>query len=184
MTTPPPAQLTHVGLLVNELEPMVAFYTELLGLVIVDEGDFLGKHLVFLSRRADEHHQLVLVDGRDAPSETKLLSQISFRLDDDDLTSLRWFNDRALERGCRGLEGRNHGNSWSIYLEDPEANRLELYTTTPWYVSQPWRVALDLALSDDEIRAETKRLIEETATWSPVDQWQARMVERLAEQDR
>ena len=180
MTTPPPAQLTHVGLLVNELEPMVSFYRDLLGMIVVDEGEFLGRHLVFLSRKEDEHHQLVLVPGRDAPRGVKLLSQVSFRLNDNDLTSLRWFHDRALELGSQGMEGRNHGNSWSIYFEDPEGNRLELYTATPWYVSQPWRVALDLSKSDEDIHAETKALIEETATWSPVAEWQENMAQRLA----
>ncbi|WP_457824679.1 VOC family protein, partial [Staphylococcus aureus] len=76
--------------------------------------------------------------------------------------------DRALELGARDMEGRNHGNSWSIYFKDPEGNILELYTATPWYVSQPWRVALDLSQTDEQIEAETLGLIEGGATWEPV----------------
>jgi len=163
---------------------MVSFYTELMGLIVIDRGEFLGRQLTFLSRRAGEHHQLVLVSGRKVPEgELQLLSQLSFRLDDDSLPSLRWFHRRALELGAGGMEGRNHGNSWSIYFTDPEGNRLELYTPTPWYVSQPWRVALDLEDSDEVIREKTKALVEETANWAPVEEWTAEVEAKLAAQE-
>ena len=57
-------------------------------------------------------------------------------------------------------------------LRDPEGNRLELYTTTPWYVSQPWRVALDLGDSDEVIHQTTRKLIDESGTsWAPIESW-------------
>jgi len=180
VSTPPQAQLTHVGLYVSDMSAMVDFYCRLLGMVVTDHGELLGRELTFLSRDPNEHHQLVLVTGRSAPEDIQLLSQVSFRLDDDDLTSLRWFANRAIELGAKGIDARNHGNSWSIYFLDPEGNRLELYTATPWYVSQPWREPLDLAESDDEIRRATRKMIEETATWSPVGEWKAELSSRLA----
>jgi catechol-2,3-dioxygenase len=179
MTTPPPAQLTHVGLYVEDMDAMVEYYNTLLGLVITDQGEFLGKRLTFMSRKSDEHHQLVLVTGRQVPIGTMLLSQVSFRLPDDDLQALRWIHGRALELGSMGMEGRNHGNSWSLYFEDPEGNRLEIYTATPWYVSQPWRVALDLNDTDEQIREKTLALIEDGATWSPIGQWSKELADRL-----
>jgi catechol 2,3-dioxygenase len=177
---PPRAQLTHVGLYVDDMTTMVAFYCDLLGLVVTDRGELFGRDLTFLSRNPEEHHQLLLVTGRAVPEGVQLLSQISFRLDDDDLTSLRWFARRALELGATAFEARDHGNSWSIYFLDPEGNRLELYTATPWYVSQPWREPLDLDESDEVIRNTTKSLIEQTATWSPVNEWTAALASRLA----
>jgi len=180
VSTPPQAQLTHVGLYVSDMRVMVDFYHQLLGMVVTDHGELAGRELTFLSRDPNEHHQLVLVTGRSAPDDIQLLSQVSFRLDDDDLRSLRWFEHRAIELGARGMEARNHGNSWSIYFLDPEGNRLELYTATPWYVSQPWREPLDLTESDDEIRRATLKMIEETATWSPVGEWTATLSSRLA----
>jgi pimeloyl-ACP methyl ester carboxylesterase len=120
------------------------------------------------------------VTGRRAAADTQLLSQVSFRVADDDLDSLRWFHRRALELGATGMEGRDHGNSWSIYFLDPEGNRVEIYTTTPWYVSQPWRVPLELELSNDEIRTNTARLIAETGVRSaPVAQWRHELAARL-----
>jgi catechol 2,3-dioxygenase len=179
MTTPPDAQLTHVGLYVNDMDAMVSFYTLLIGLEVTDSGEFLGRHLTFLSRRADEHHQIVFVTGRRG-DDVQLLSQISFRV--DDLDALKHFHRRALELGATAMEGRNHGNSWSIYFEDPEGNRIEMYTPTPWYVRQPWRVSLDLTESNDAIEATTRKLIEEGASWGPVDAWRAELAARLAKE--
>ena len=179
MSAPPPAQLTHVGLYVEDMDKMADFYQRLMGMVVTDQGEFLGKRLTFLSRDADEHHQLVLVTGRKVPNGVLLLSQVSFRLEEEDLEGLRWFRRTAIELGATGMEGRNHGNSWSIYFEDPEGNRLELYAPTRWYVSQPWRVALDLDQTDEQIRAETLKLIEESATWKPVEEWKKELAARL-----
>jgi catechol-2,3-dioxygenase len=181
-TTPdarPDAQLTHVGLYVNDMAAMVSFYTGLFGIIVTDSGSFNGKELTFLSRRADEHHQLVFVSGREAARDVQVLSQISFRV--DGLDPLRRLQRLAVEQGACAMEARNHGNSWSIYFEDPEGNRLEIYTQTPWYVSQPWRVPLDLDRSDDAIVEETRALIDETATWMPVEQWRGEMTARLSE---
>jgi catechol 2,3-dioxygenase-like lactoylglutathione lyase family enzyme len=185
MTVPPPARLTHVGLYVNDMGAMVAFYTELLGLVVTDRGELFGRELTFLSRDPGEHHQLVLVTGRRAPEDVAVLSQLSFRLDDEDLSALRWFARRAEQLGARDMDPRNHGNSWSVYFLDPEGNRLEIYTSTPWYVSQPWREPLDLEDSDAVIRSTTRHLIEQTATaWSPVDEWTAVVAAQLASAER
>ena len=181
----PAAQLTHIGLCVADLDAMVEFYTRLLGMVVTDQGEFLGRHLAFLSRRASEHHQLVLVTGRNAERDVQLLSQLSFRLEDEDLGALRWYQARALQLGAAGMEARNHGNTWSIYFHDPEGNRLEVYTATPWYVRQPWRVPLDLAASDEEIRETTLQQVEATAAaWSPVAEWKEQLEGRLTAREQ
>jgi catechol-2,3-dioxygenase len=177
MTAPPNAQLTHVGLYVGDMDTMVSFYTGLIGFVVTDRGQFEDRELTFLSRRADEHHQLVLVTGRTADRHTVLLSQVSFRV--DDLDALKYFRRRALDLGAGALEGRNHGNSWSIYFEDPEGNRVEIYTTTPWYVRQPWRLPLDLDTSNEAIEAATLAAIGDSTTWRPVATWRAELAARL-----
>jgi catechol-2,3-dioxygenase len=179
MTVLPDAQLTHVGVLVEDMATMVDFYTQALGLLVIDSGEHLGRHLTFMSRNAGEHHQLVLVTGRDAARSTKLLGQISFRV--AGLPELRRFHAQATAMGAAGLEARNHGNSWSIYFEDPEGNKVEMYCTTPWHVPQPWRVSLDMSLSDAEVEAETLRIISAETAYEPVDQWRDRVAARLAE---
>jgi catechol-2,3-dioxygenase len=42
------------------------------------------------------------------------------------------------------------GNAWWVYLRDPEGNRLELFIDTPWLVTRPMRLPVDLSLSDEE----------------------------------
>jgi catechol 2,3-dioxygenase len=179
MRHPPDAQLTHVGLYVDDLDRMVEFYTDMVGFIISDRGAFNGRDLAFLSRKSDEHHQLVFVTGRRGEGPIQLLSQISFRV--DGLDALRFFRDRATELGATGMEGRNHGNSWSIYFEDPEGNRIEMYTATPWHVRQPWRVALDLEESNETIEQKTLELIQDSADWEPVDLWRNKMALSLGE---
>jgi catechol 2,3-dioxygenase len=176
----PGAQLTHVGIYVEDMDAMVDFYATMFGMVVSDRGAFLGRHLSFLTRKADEHHQVVLIEGRVAGDDTQVLGQVSFLV--EDLDALRTFRRHALELGVKGLEGRNHGNSWSIYFLDPEGNKMEMYCVTPWQVSQPWRVPLDLDRSDDEIRAETEQLIAEGVPWEPRQQWIEGMTRRLAEE--
>lgn len=183
-TSSPDAQLTHVGVLVDDMKAMTSFYTDVIGMFIVDEGEHLDRYLTFLSRSPYEHHQLVLITGRHAPADVRLLGQVSFRV--PGLTELRAFHARAAKAGAAGLEARNHGNSWSIYFADPEGNKIEMYCTTPFHARQPWRVALDLSLTDEEIVTETQRVIAAEAEWMPVEQWRtgiaARMGQTLPEQ--
>jgi catechol 2,3-dioxygenase len=174
----PSAQLTHVGVFVHDLDGMVDFYCSLLALELSDSGVFLGKELAFLTRSAQEHHQLVLVKGRTGEPTTKVLSQLSFRV--NDLASLRHFRNHAPRLGATEMEGRNHGNSWSIYFRDPEYNMVEIYCPTPWQVRQPWRVALDLDQPDDMIVADTERQIHADGVAIPLGQWQSTMSDRIA----
>jgi catechol 2,3-dioxygenase len=180
MTALPNAQLTHMGLYIHDAEVMVDFYTRLLGLIVVDQGAFQGRELTFLSRSVNEHHQVVMVKGRTAGPEVKILGQISFRV--DDLDALRFFWNHAATFDVRGLEGRNHGNSWSVYFFDPEGNFIEIYVPTPWAINQPWRVALDLTMSNEEIEKLTLELLQGEPGFRPVAEWEQSMTERLAAQ--
>lgn len=174
----PGAQLTHLGIFVHDPGRMVEFYTSVFGMVVSDQGDFQGKHLTFLTGSEGEHHQVVFVRGRTGEPTTKVLGQVSFRV--GSLDDLRTFAALAAQHGATELEARNHGNSWSIYFRDPEHNVIEMYVVTPWQVRQPWRVALDLSLDDNEIVAMTERLITEDGVLVPLDDWERATRDRLA----
>ncbi len=174
----PNAQLTHAGLFVNDMDRMVAFYTGLLGMQVSDSGYLVGKHLTFLTRSIHEHHQLVLVAGRTALPGTRLLSQLSFRV--DGLEELRHFHTHAPQLGASDLQARSHGNSWSIYFRDPELNIVEMYCGTPWQVQQPWRGDLDFAMTNEVIEQQTLELIKADGVMEPIDVWQQKMAARLA----
>src|ERR1700722_7584593 len=60
------AKLGHVGIHCNDLEATEAFYRDVVGLTVTDED--LQAGMVFLSAQPDqEHHELVLLRGRDVP---------------------------------------------------------------------------------------------------------------------
>jgi catechol-2,3-dioxygenase len=170
----PDAQLTHLGLFVRDMEAMVAFYTRVLGLLVTDVGELNGRRLTFLSRNPAEHHQMVLASGRG--DEPTTINQLSFRL--KSLSDLKRFHALLTEAGI-ALDPVNHGAAWSVYFRDPEDNRIELYTDSDWYVTQPMRAPVDLTASEAEIRAATLALIGGDPSFRPLSQWAAEMQAKL-----
>ncbi len=173
----PDAQITHVGIYVRDMDKMIAFYTRVLGLVLTDRGPYYrGGEICFLSRKADEHHQVVFASGRKEGSPSSI-NQISFFV--ADLATLKEYHAQLASEGIEGLDPINHGNAWSLYFPDPEGNRLELYTITPWYVQQPFADKLDLADPVETVLAKTLAMIESDPSHCPRDQWVKTMRERL-----
>ena len=73
MANLPEMSFGHIGINVADMEPMVKFYTEILGFKLTDRGKgggANGPELVFLSRDPEEHHQIVLV-GDEATRRTQ-----------------------------------------------------------------------------------------------------------------
>lgn len=167
-------RLTHVGFYVRSLEPMIAYYERVIGMVVTDKVE--GR-AAFLSRDPQEHHQIVLVQGRPDGSFA-LINQISFRL--DDLAALRSYHAFLSAEGVEGLEAVTHGNAWSVYFLDPEGNRIELYTGTAWHVGQPLRVAVDMTASEGELVAQNDALVRDNPSRLPQGAWQDSMRNRLA----
>jgi catechol 2,3-dioxygenase len=160
--------LNHVGIFVRELEPMVSFYRDALGMVVTDRGTTFGRGVVFLSSDPAHHHQLVLAEGRDQ-GQPSTLCQLSFLL--PDLAALRSMVKALAALGVTPTRLANHGTSWSVYAEDPEANPIELYVNSPWYVSQPRAEGLDLDLSDEEIWAATEAMCRQDPTFKSMQTW-------------
>ncbi len=160
-------EFRHCAIFVHDVEKMKDFYTRVLGFPIsdhgeLDYGDEDGRgiaELVFMSRDPDEHHQIILVGGRPKELSFNPINHIAFRV--KTLDEVRQaFRKISTEKDVTQIRPVTHGNAWSLYFLDPEGNRLEIYTPSPWYIPQPYRVALDLELSDDELVARTRKLIE------------------------
>jgi catechol-2,3-dioxygenase len=172
--------LSHVGVFVTDLPRMVDFYTGFLGFAESDRGETSnGGEIVFLTRDSREHHQLVLATGRPADLPYNIVNQLSFRVDSLDTL-------RELQRGIRNehateLGPVTHGNALSVYLHDPEKNRVELLIDTPWYVPQPCRVPVDLSLPDDEVWATIERAVRAMPGFKPREAWAAEIEKRIAE---
>jgi catechol 2,3-dioxygenase len=174
----PRMAFSHIGLYVADITAMVSFYTGVLGFSITDQAHIRGADVVFLSRNPDEHHQIVLVPGRN-PQSPSTVNQISFRV--VSFPELRRLHARLVVLEVAGLNPTNHGGSWSVYFLDPEGNRIELFAQTPWYMP-PVSVPLDFALSDDEIYMVTEAMVQANPGSMTRADWRSRLQQRLSQE--
>jgi len=173
MTATPKISISHVVLHCFDVEGMVDFYKNVVGLHQTDRitmggGEYEGASLVFFSSDPRDHHQLALAPGRTAERDAVLLHQISFR--HDSLDRLRALRDAVHVNNGADVEQVDHGTHWSIYFHDPEENYIEAFVDTPWYV-EPHYHALDLSLSDEEIAEATRNRIKDRPEFKPISQW-------------
>ena len=68
------------------------------------------------------------------------------------------------------------------WIKDPEGNRVELYCSSPWHVSQPFGEPLDLTEPADVIRAKTEAMVKQDPTCQPMEQWVAQMKKKMSAQ--
>jgi catechol-2,3-dioxygenase len=173
----PGFRFSHFGMYVTDLPLMEDFYVRVLDFTVTDRGRLAGASgpvdLVFLSRDPDEHHQLVLASGRPAEITFNPINQISLKA--DRLATLRAMH-RVLQRaGAAEITPVTHGNAVSLYVRDPEGNRLELYVDLPWYVTQPLRVAVDLGDDDAALLQRLEAHARALPGFEPRSEWRARM---------
>jgi catechol 2,3-dioxygenase len=165
-------QLKHVGIYVDDIDRMERFYTRVFDLVVTDRGQVPrldNRRIVFMSATADAHHQFVLLAGKDPSSGPSVVFQFSFIL--QNLGELRTIRDRLAAEGATDIKAICHGNAWSVYAADPEGNGLEAYLDTPWHVSQPHGVPLDLSRSDEEIHAWTLDYVKADPSYRTREDW-------------
>jgi catechol 2,3-dioxygenase len=151
----PRPQLRHMGVYTFDPDTVAAFYSHWFGMVISDVGTgSTGHRVIFMTGDPREHHQIAFANGRQP--EWPGMNQISFLL--ETLTDLKQMAVEMHKSGVTILQQKDHGNSWSLYVADPEGNRIELYTPTPWYVSQPIWWPLDLVNESVETIQERTRV--------------------------
>ena len=163
----PNIRLSHFEIYVCDLVRMEEFYTGYLGFEVTDRGEGIAG-MVFLSRNPEEHHQLVLNPQQSKRASESPVDHISFRV--DAITDLRIFH-KALLASSTNLQTVSHGTTWSVYFRDPEDNRLELVTDTPWHVNQPCRFEIDLELSDEKLLEFTENRIHDLPGFREAEDW-------------
>lgn len=144
-------RLAHVGVFVRDVEPMVHFYRDVLGLQLTDVDEKAG--LYFLSSRPEEeHHELLLCVGRTSGADERWLQQISFKC--PTLDDVIEFYRRLVETGTPIEYTVTHGNAIGVYFYDPEGNRAEVYWNTGLTARQGY--LLEVNLDDDPERIKAK----------------------------
>lgn len=153
-------ELGHVGLHVTDLDRMRKFYTRVLGLTVTDESTERGR--VFLSSRPGfEHHELLLATGRNAPADTRLVQQLSWRV--GDVAGLQELYRSLLDSEAEIMSVITHGNALAVYFLDPEKNRCEVYVHTGLSVPQPYRRDISLDGDPAAILADNERIVAESS---------------------
>ncbi|MEO8523631.1 MAG: VOC family protein [Caldimonas sp.] len=176
----PGFSFSHFGMYVTDVARLEAFYTRILEFTVTDRGELPGPHgtmqLVFLSRDPDEHHQLILVSGRPRDMAFNPINQISLKA--DSLETLCAMHRTLVAEGMAHIVPVTHGNAVSIYLPDPEGNRLELYFDLPWYVEQPMRVPVDLG-DEGTLMQRLEDHARSLPGFKPRAAWRAEMARRM-----
>jgi len=145
--------LSHVVLYVHDLDKMVAFYRDVLGLVKYREH---AGRMVFLTADPNiEDHELALARGREG--DAKIVAHIAWRVDSP--ADVKAFYERFKALGvpidhCVSHAYEEMGNTVSCYFLDPEGNRLEIYALVAERDTQRVNRPLDLDKAVDEIVAQ------------------------------
>ena len=149
--------LGHVGIYVNDLMAQREFYSKIMGLVITDE-DLEERGMVFMSANPEEeHHEFVIMKGRNVPADAKMVQQLSFKV--DSLAELKKFHTVFKEENVKILRTVSHGNAFGMYASDPEGNTIEVYYKTGFPVPQPHQDPVNLDDSEEDLIAIAKAAI-------------------------
>ena len=147
--------LGHVGIYVQDLERMVAFYRDVMGMQITKQNWRLG--MVFLSADPDAvDHEIALMRGRPSAEDPHLIQQISMRV--GSLDDLRTFHRRLCAEGYRIERVVNHASAIGCYFFDPEGNRTEVFWLTGRASWVPVANPIDIERPDDVVLAEVDEL--------------------------
>jgi len=156
--------LSHVVISVSDLDKMVAFYKEHLGLTATHQT---RGRMVFLTPDPEvEDHQIALSTGLEG--ESNVLQHIAWHV--PTVADVKRFYEHFKAAGvpihhCVSHAYATLGNTVSCYFLDPEGNRLEVYAMVEADLSSErnGNYPLDLDQSVEDITAQAMRLLPATA---------------------
>ena len=126
-----PERIGHVVIKVSDMARSRAFYTEVLGMEVMNDTPEAG--LLFLANDRRDHHELALIEvGADAPKPDGRalgLAHIAFRIETPE--KLEEAYKELKERGVPISFTVNHGITDSVYFFDPDGHELEVYCDNP-----------------------------------------------------
>src|SRR4051795_10021471 len=166
--------VSHFEIRARDQAIMEKFYTEVLGFIVSDRGvlnagPMKGRELIFLSHSPEEHHQIVLIPS-DVTDQGGGIGHVAFRVDSLDEVRRAYEKVRYLPHAKP--EPVSHGNTWSVYFRDPEDNRIEVFTQTPWHRTQPCRFDVDYDQPDAALKQATLASARALKGFTQGDTWQ------------
>jgi catechol-2,3-dioxygenase len=149
--------LGHVGIFVRDLDKMVRFYRDFLGMTVTK----VSERAVFLSADPDAvDHEIALFAGRPSAEDPHLIQQISMRV--ASFEDLQDFHRRIKAEGYPIERIVSHCSAIGCYFSDPEGNPTEVF----WLTGLPsWA---QVAIPIDIERPETEVLQEVREGWEKV----------------
>ena len=175
--------LSHNAVKVRDLQGMVAFYRDILGFHVTDQGELSrpgAPGIAFLSQVSSDHHQLAFIEAGAGNGSTGVLEHMAFRV--GALDDVRELIERLdCDERATQLETVTHGNAWSVYFRDPEGNRIEVFCDTPWFVPQPAIEPWDRRMDDRALREHTKELFSGSPRFGPIEAWASAFEKQLRE---
>ena len=166
--------VSHCEIRAHDQAAMEKFYTEVLGFIVSDRGvlnagPMKGRELIFLSHSPEEHHQIVLIPS-DVTDQGGGIGHVAFRV--DSLDEVRRVYEKVRNLPHAKPEPVSHGNTWSVYFRDPENNRIEIFTQTPWHTTQPCRFDVDYDQPDAALKQATEATAQTLPGFTSGDSWQ------------
>jgi catechol 2,3-dioxygenase-like lactoylglutathione lyase family enzyme len=167
--------VSHFEIRAHDPKAMEKFYTEVMGFIVSDRGlltagPAAGKELVFLSHSPEEHHQIVLIPSDASAASGAGIGHVAFRV--DSLDEVRRVYEKVRALPYTKPEPVSHGNTWSVYFRDPEDNRIEVFTQTPWHTTQPCRFDVDYGKPDAALKEATRADASKLAGFTATEDWQ------------
>jgi len=160
-----PDRIGHVVIKVHDLERSRKFYTEVMGLQVMNVSPEIN--MAFFASSGRDHHEIALVEvGKDAPEAQAGgigLSHVAFRLRDE--AHLRAAFEDLEAHEVKVIATVNHGVSRSVYFHDPDGHLLEVYCdNSPEYIANlPNSYAgmdkLDFATEEPGIREALRKMM-------------------------
>jgi len=166
--------VSHFEIRAHDQAAMEQCYTEALGFIVrdrglLDAGPMKGRELIFLSHSPEEHHQIVLIPS-DVTDQGGGIGHVAFRVDTLDEVKSVFEKVRILPHAKP--EPVSHGNTWSVYFRDPEGNRIEIFTQTPWHTTQPCRFDVDYDQPDATLTQATMESAKTRKGFTQGPDWQ------------
>jgi catechol 2,3-dioxygenase-like lactoylglutathione lyase family enzyme len=173
--------VSHFEIRAHDQAVMEKFYTEVLGFIVSDRGRLTagpaaGRELIFLSHSPDEHHQIVLIPS-DVTDQGGGIGHVAFRV--DDLAEVREVYEKVRKLPFAKPEPVSHANTWSVYFRDPENNRIEIFTQTPWHATQPCRFDVDYDQPDAELKQRTHATAQTLPGFVDGEDWQEEFIRKF-----